>query len=969
MTIQGHHLVDNTGTIYVADDSKKIYAINSAGTLLWSYTHNKDITGIALDANTSTLFVGDAKGRVSALAVNKKAKTLWRTSIGDGNVTSVLISDAAGASIVAVTDQGFVSSLNRDGGQSWITRLADAAPFRFSRLLQSDGTLYLAGENRWLYAIDQQGNFKFRQRTADQFTAEPVLTEDGIFFSGTADGTLYAINGDGMTRFQIDLSDKPITDVRLAPDGQVVYALMSNGTLVAVDIETGDQRWQHNSGTETKSGIAVEFDGSLHLVGNEGEYTILNALGTAINHFTLGVRVQPQPILGADARSRVYIAARNTLFAFALMPNTWEGQPDATPTGSPEVWQLANPVVIDIGADMLHTPQLPGGRPITGDGITVAVVDSGVQYGSDLQQTNSVRMQTQFLGQADFVVQTCPEVGGAPLGRQEEDHCFFQDGGNSQDEYGHGSHVAGIIRNHFQDAATGVSMGVAPGANLLSVRILDGMGIGSYANAVEGIQYVVANREKFNIRVLNLSISALAVTPYFVDPLNQAVERAWASGIVVLAAAGNEGPKSGSITVPGNDPYVITVGAIDSQRTPGYWQGDTLPTWSATGPTYDGFIKPDILAPGAHIVSTVPESATISQENPNNRVGDGLFRMSGTSMSTAVASGVVALMLDATPSLTPDQVKFRLASSARPSVSAEGFPTHNIFQQGMGRIWAPTAVLGAFPEGDVANLHMDIASDLSHGWIDADDRAHHYQGPVQRLLSDDDSTYLFVIAEGETIWGMGAINKDDARWVSWETLAAKKPVWQDLSTEDGIAWAGGLSLPAGMATWAGGMATWAGGMATWAGGMATWAGGMATWAGGMATWAGGMATWAGGMATWAGGMATWAGGMATWAGGMATWAGGMATWAGGMATWAGGINAQESILASTSWVNDDGTTAELQSNTVFNPTPEVPDRAIPWGRLHGHWWDTLLALRHQIGSQKVTIQVRRTGQKTGGIRQ
>jgi hypothetical protein len=296
--------------------------------------------------------------------------------------------------------------------------------------------------------------------------------------------------------------------------------------------------------------------------------------------------------------------------------------------------------------------------------------------------------------------------------------------------------------------------------------------------------------------------------------------------------------------------------------------------------------------------------------------------MNGTSMSTAVASGVVALMLQANPSLVPDQVKYRLAHSARPAVTAEGYPVYSILQQGMGRIWAPTAVFGDYDKNGYANQGMDIETDLAHGWISPDDLKHHYQGAVQRLLSDDERTYLYIIRDGETAHGIGATDVDSKKWLSWAEIAEGGSNEIVIADEPNIAWAGGIALPSGMATWAGGMATWAGGMATWAGGMATWAGGMATWAGGMATWAGGMATWAGGMATWAGGMATWAGGMATWAGGMATWAGGMATWAGGMATWAGGINTVESILASTTWVNDDGTTAEFQGNTVLNPVPE-----------------------------------------------
>ena len=129
------------------------------------------------------------------------------------------------------------------------------------------------------------------------------------------------------------------------------------------------------------------------------------------------------------------------------------------------------------------------------------------------------------------------------------------------------------------------------------------MVLGTYESVIQGIQYVIEHQTQFNIRVLNLSISALQTTPYFIDPLNRAVEPAWKAGIVVVAAAGNEGSAAESISVPGNDPYVITVGAVDGRRTPGYWKDDLIPPWSASGPTLDGFIKPDLLAPGAQIVS------------------------------------------------------------------------------------------------------------------------------------------------------------------------------------------------------------------------------------------------------------------------------------------------------------------------------------------------------------------------------
>ena len=130
-------------------------------------------------------------------------------------------------------------------------------------------------------------------------------------------------------------------------------------------------------------------------------------------------------------------------------------------------------------------------------------------------------------------------------------------------------------------------------------------------------------------------------------------------------------------------------------------------------------------------------------DHPEYAVGPRFFRMSGTSMATAVTSGVVALMLQAHPEWTPDQVKFRLMQSARPALTDDGDLVYNVFQQGMGRIWAPDAIFGDLPDGQ-ANLGMDIQADLAHGYSTPEDMAYHYQGPVHRALSDDGAVGKFV---------------------------------------------------------------------------------------------------------------------------------------------------------------------------------------------------------------------------------
>ena len=275
---------------------------------------------------------------------------------------------------------------------------------------------------------------------------------------------------------------------------------------------------------------------------------------------------------------------------------------------------------------------------------------------------------------------------------------------------------------------------------------------------------MVANKDLHKIRVMNLSLSADPSTPYFIDPINRAVEAAWANDIVVVAAAGNTGPGSSTVTVPGNDPYVITVGAIDNNRTPGYWADDMLPSWAASGPTLDGFAKPDVVAPGANIISFMyndqkhPENAAkLAQDHPDYSPSSHLFRMHGTSMATGLTSGIVALMLQAHPELTPNQVKYRLMYTAQQALTDDNEPLYNIFQQGMGRVWAPAAVLSEeIPTDGVANPGMDIQSDLAHNccssWVDLDsdgvveegeidqtELGWHYQGAVRHAALRDEN--------------------------------------------------------------------------------------------------------------------------------------------------------------------------------------------------------------------------------------
>jgi serine protease AprX len=291
---------------------------------------------------------------------------------------------------------------------------------------------------------------------------------------------------------------------------------------------------------------------------------------------------------------------------------------------------------------------------IDGAGIGVATIDSGVNASHD--DLGSGRI----VHWADFVAhQSVP-----------------------YDDYGHGTHVAGIIAGSGADSA--IRRGVAPGANLIVLKALDGTGNGHIADVVAAVDYAIANRDRFNIRVINLSVAAGVYESWQTDPLTQAALRAVKAGIVVVAAAGNLGVNAAgetqphSITAPGNAPWVLTVGASDSMGTSDR-SDDVVAPFSSRGPgAIDGTPKPDLIAPGVGVESTAdPGSALFSVQfrsrvwGTAGTVSQPYLRLSGTSMAAPVVTGTVALMLQAYPRLTPNSVKAILQFTADPRPGAD----------------------------------------------------------------------------------------------------------------------------------------------------------------------------------------------------------------------------------------------------------------------------------------------------------
>jgi len=262
----------------------------------------------------------------------------------------------------------------------------------------------------------------------------------------------------------------------------------------------------------------------------------------------------------------------------------------------------------------------------TGKGVTVAVIDTGVAPHKDLSDKETGK--SRIIGFKDFI------------NNREEPY----------DDNGHGTHCAGDMGANGA-SSEGKNVGPAPDASIVGVKVLSASGSGSFSGIIQGIQWVVENKDKFTppVKVISMSLGGTATLPSDDDPVCQAVEVAKKSGIVVLIAAGNSGPKNKTIGTPGIEPSIITIGAFDDRGTVDR-ADDKIAYFSSRGPTIDNEVKPDLVSPGYNITSLKP--------------GGGYTTMSGTSMATPVAAGVVAAMLEANPNLSPDEVKDILKSTA-----------------------------------------------------------------------------------------------------------------------------------------------------------------------------------------------------------------------------------------------------------------------------------------------------------------
>jgi serine protease AprX len=346
---------------------------------------------------------------------------------------------------------------------------------------------------------------------------------------------------------------------------------------------------------------------------------------------------------------------------------------------------------------------------------------------------------------------------------------------STDDQRGHGTFVAGIAAGAASDLA-----GASPVAPIVSVKVMDQNGQAKTSDVITACQWILDNKAKYNIRVANFSLHSSYGTNFYRDPLDQAVEKLWFNNVVVVAAAGNYGTANGPSGVkysPGNDPFVITVGAVDlgnSLRA----NDDTVASWSAWGYTYDGFYKPDISAPGRYMVGPIAPGSTLTSAKAGNMVGTDRIQLSGTSFAAPVVSGTVADMLARHPNWTPDQVKGALMRTAR----ALHIP--NPRSAGLGEVTASRAAMSTVTPNPNAGLEQFVSTGSgtpvfdAAGWSNAARASMSWNSMSWADQSWSDMSWA------DQAWA--TMSWADMSWsdMSWADMSWADMSWADVTNED-----------------------------------------------------------------------------------------------------------------------------------------------------------------------------------------
>ena len=398
------------------------------------------------------------------------------------------------------------------------------------------------------------------------------------------------------------------------------------------------------------------------------------------------------------------------------------GSPHEQPTPS-DLWTSA------VGLDRLWSRLPPAQSHGASDSETpsIAVVDSGLDT-SRIDFAGRIRAQVRLTS--------------AP-------------GNSAGDGRGHGTFVAGLAAGDAPGHP-----GAAPAAGIVSVDVMDDRGMARTSDVIAGAQWILRNRKQYDIRVANFSLHSASRASFRWDPLDNAIEKLWLSGVVVVTSAGNYGAGHSTRVAygPANDPFVISVGAIDlnGSAEPTY---ATVPSWSTWGYTYDGFAKPELSAPGRSLVGPIPAGSTLARERPGqllNQPGEPYMMLSGTSLAAPIVAGIAADLLMLYPAFTPDQVKGALMAAARPVPGAGR-------AAGVGEVYAPGVAALDNPPNPNRALNRFLVPDPAGG------------------AAFDDAAWL-AAAKASTTW-------DDVSWLDgWAGAAWSLPFWSDVSWSD-VSWA------------------------------------------------------------------------------------------------------------------------------------------------------------------------------------
>jgi serine protease AprX len=374
---------------------------------------------------------------------------------------------------------------------------------------------------------------------------------------------------------------------------------------------------------------------------------------------------------------------------------------------------------------------------------TIAIVDSGIDA-----------------GRADF--------GGRVI---EEVNVSTRQGNQPGDGYGHGTAVASVAAGEAEGY-----VGAAPDARLVAVEALDDDGVAYLSDVIAAADWIYLNRARLNIRVANFSLHGTTVASLVSDPLDRAVERLWLSGVVVVAAAGNyaiNGEESFVPFAPGNDPFVLTVGATDTRGS--FTQRDDVAApWSAWGYTRDGFAKPELGAPGRYIAAAVSAETKLARERPERIVEPGYMQLSGTSLAAPVVAGTAANLLAAHPEWTPDQVKGALMLTAEPLARARPRSA------GVGALSAARAAAAVDPPNPNLALQRFLVPDPSGGSTPV------FDAPGWTTVAQSDPAWASV-AWGSVAWGSAAWSSVAWGSVAWGSVAWGSVAWGSVAWGS-VAW-------------------------------------------------------------------------------------------------------------------------------------------------------------------------------------